>query len=752
MLGRIGDYELLREIARGGQGVVYRARHLTLRREVALKMIARSAWATESQISRFRQEARITAELDHPAIVPIYEVGEVNGQHYLAMKLIDGVSLNQLPRDQEATARRAAEIIAETARAIHHAHEHGVLHRDVKPGNILLDTAGRPHITDFGLAKFLDGTDGALTQTMEVFGTPSYLAPEMAAVGAACTGPATDIYGLGAVLYFLLTRQPPFSGGSTFEITRHVIENEPPRPRALNPKTDRDLELICLKCLEKEPARRYASAAALADDLERFLRHEPVRARRSGFGYRACKWIRRHVAATAVVGAAAFAAVVLALALRDRSVQPALDRARQLLHSLEAVREDYALAEDLMKPVLARHPTDVRAVTLMAHIQNIFLTRGFDRSDERFAAARQYADRAVQLAPDDPDALGALGVYLLERRNDFPRAVQTLDRALALKPGDAFLHRVRVGTLFHDQNVPMAEAVAAAERAAALFPQDALTQYLLARVYRDDGRLADMEKYLDRAISVAPLTNAIIWKAQAALWVRGDTTEMKALLERVPPRTRWTERVVFSRWVHAMTTGRADEGIDALQRLPQNWLAEWFFTGPKHLLVAQLFELQGNATLARLQYEMALEEVRARKTHNPADPSLRVWDAWILHGLGRDEEALALYRDYFLPTVQRPYRVGVLNTWWFRPIACSLLLGDRATALELIREATSPEIDALAPAARRVPETEHEIGFAADRAQARAALRLRLRLDPRMAPWRDDPEILALIGETTAKP
>jgi tetratricopeptide (TPR) repeat protein/tRNA A-37 threonylcarbamoyl transferase component Bud32 len=354
-MGRCGAYELLGEIARGGQGVVYRARHSVLQREVALKMIPHSAWTTEANIQRFRTEARVTAELDHPAIVPIYEIGEFHGQHYFTMKLIDGVSLNRLPSEQSLSQRRAAEIIAELARAAQHAHDRGILHRDIKPGNILLDTEGRPHLTDFGLAKLLE-SDSTLTQTIEVLGTPSYLAPELAAGNAHACSSATDVYGLGAVLYQLLTNNPPFAGGTTLETVRQVMENEPRQPRLWNSRIDRDLEVICLKCLEKDPARRYASAAALADDLDRWLHHEPIRARPGSLMYRARKWTRRHAVATTMVGgliavAGAIGVSVkyasapadpytLAVLLRpadDASKYLATEFSRDLVHSLDGL-------------------------------------------------------------------------------------------------------------------------------------------------------------------------------------------------------------------------------------------------------------------------------------------------------------------------------------------------------------------------------------------------------------------------------
>ena len=318
---RFGDYELLHEIARGGQGVVYRARHIVLNREVALKMLPRSPWATEAHLKRFRLEARATAELDHPAIVPIYEIGEVEGQHYFTMKLIEGTGLNRLPAVELLPLRRAVEIVAEAARALQHAHEHGVLHRDIKPGNIILDTAGRPHLTDFGLAKLVE-SEGTITQTREFLGTPSYMSPEMAHGGAKQPGAATDIYGLGAVLYQLLTGNPPFAGGTTLETIRLVIETEPRRPGLWNAKVDRDLEVICLKCLEKDPARRYASAAALADDLERWRHHQPIRARPGSVAYRARKWIRRNATPATLAGVALLATALVVVSVKYATTPP----------------------------------------------------------------------------------------------------------------------------------------------------------------------------------------------------------------------------------------------------------------------------------------------------------------------------------------------------------------------------------------------------------------------------------------------
>jgi serine/threonine protein kinase/Tfp pilus assembly protein PilF len=293
ILSDFGDYELLEEIGRGGQGVVYRAYQKSLNRTVALKVIGLGPWTTATHLRRFRREAEAAACLEHPSIVPIHEVGERDGQCYFSMKFIEGGQLDEVVRREPMPIRRAVELIAKVARTVHHAHEHGILHRDIKPGNILLDKNGEPHLTDFGLARLIEA-DSTVTGTLEVLGTPSYMAPEQAAGETTKLGKATDVYGLGAVFYQLLTGHPPFAGGTSYETIKLLLDTEPRKPRALNRKIDRDLSTICLKCLEKEPQRRYSSALALAEDLEHWLKHEPIQAKPSGFFTHAHKWVRRN--------------------------------------------------------------------------------------------------------------------------------------------------------------------------------------------------------------------------------------------------------------------------------------------------------------------------------------------------------------------------------------------------------------------------------------------------------------------------
>ena len=305
-------YELLEEIGRGGQGVVYRAQQKSLNRTVALKVIGVGAWATESHLRRFRREAEAAASLNHPSIVPIHEIGECEGYCYYSMNLIEGGQLDEIVRRELLPTRRAAEIIARLARTVHYAHEHGILHRDIKPGNVLLDREGEPHLTDFGLARLIE-TESDVTRSTDVLGTPGYMAPEQATGGSAAVTSASDTYGLGAVLYQLLTGRPPFAGKTSYETVRLLLETDPAPLRSLNPKIDRDLSTICLKCLEKDPRRRYPSALALAEDLERWLRREPIQARRAGVFVRGKKWLQRKPM-TAIAGVL-LAGLIIAVAI-----------------------------------------------------------------------------------------------------------------------------------------------------------------------------------------------------------------------------------------------------------------------------------------------------------------------------------------------------------------------------------------------------------------------------------------------------
>lgn len=408
-VGVISDYELLLEIARGGMGVVYLARQRRLNRLVAVKMILTGRLASEEEVKRFYLEAEAAAKLEHPNIVPIYEVGEHQKQHFYSMAFIDGPSLSKLLQSGPLLPHEAADLLAKTADAVQYAHEQGIIHRDLKPANILLapmaghaarqtgsatqlpdgnaterievskdpasnsksdrnDSSSRlqklndrtprthyiPKVTDFGLAKQATAGDSGMTSTGAVVGTPSYMPPEQAAGRIRDISPASDVYSLGAILYETLVGRPPFRAANIMETLRQVLEAEPVKPRMLDPQVDRDLETICLKCLEKDPRRRYVSAGRLADDLRRFLNGEPVRARPIGPLQRSWRWCRRKPLAASLVALTIVLAVLLPMGLWYRAL---FLTASERLHSAELRRElnDYYASVGRVREA-ANHP------------------------------------------------------------------------------------------------------------------------------------------------------------------------------------------------------------------------------------------------------------------------------------------------------------------------------------------------------------------------------------------------------------
>jgi serine/threonine-protein kinase len=374
---QIPGYEVEAVLGRGGMGIVFRARHLRLNRLVALKMLLGGAYAGAQDLARFQREAEAEAALRHPHIVQVHDVGEHDGRPYFTMELVEGGSLAQKLAGTPLPARQAAALLATLAAAVQVAHEGGIVHRDLKPGNVLLAADGTPKISDFGLARRLEGGAG-LTHTGIAMGTPSYMAPEQARGQTRAIGSAVDVYALGAILYELLTGRPPFHGETPAETVLQVIQQEPVPPSRLNPRVPRDLETICLKCLQKDPARRYATAAALADDLRRFGEGRPIQARPVGWGVRSWRWCRRNPTAAALL-ATALVLVGLASGGGMWLVQQRAER------RAEAARHDAELRNDVGTAVA----------------QAVSLRKAF-----HFREARQLLEQARQrLGPAGPDDL-----------------------------------------------------------------------------------------------------------------------------------------------------------------------------------------------------------------------------------------------------------------------------------------------------------------------------------------------------------
>lgn len=448
-IGVVGDYELLLEIARGGMGVVYLARQRRLNRLVAVKMILSGKLASEDDVKRFYLEAESAAKLEHPHIVPIYEVGEHQKQHFYSMAFVDGPSLSKLLQSGPLLPHEAADLLAKTADAVQYAHEQGIIHRDLKPANILLSPLGGhaarqtgsatqlpdgntteriaaskdsasnsksartgsssrtqtqkdqtqranyiPKVTDFGLAKQTTAGDSGMTSSGAIVGTPSYMPPEQAAGRIREISPASDVYSLGAILYETLVGRPPFRAASIMETLRQVMEKEPVKPRLLDPQVDRDLETICLKCLEKDSTRRYATAGELADDLRRFLNGEPVHARPVGPIQRAWRWCKRKPAVVAAMAAMLVAAVALAVAWSGRQAAQRTQRLTELQQAFNDGVESVTLEPGSLRSLEA-------SIIVMESANPEMARKAKQKLHERYAALVEHVVQQPKWTEDD---------------------------------------------------------------------------------------------------------------------------------------------------------------------------------------------------------------------------------------------------------------------------------------------------------------------------------------------------------------
>jgi len=471
---RFGNYELLERIGRGGMGIVYRARQLTADRVVALKVLRRELLRSLSRdthpaaLERFRHEVQAAARLEHENVVSVYEVGDVEGEPFFSMHYVAGGSLLEALRDGPIPCRRAAGYLERVARAVEEAHRHGILHRDLKPQNILVDAAtDRAYVADFGLAK-LQETGEDLTQSGEIMGSPPYMSPEQARDSAHVTA-STDVYALGATLYHIVTGRPPFHAATPLETIRQVIQVEPVPLRRLNPAIDADLETICLKCLDKEPARRYPSALALADDLRRYLDHQPIQARPVGWLGRSSRWCRRNplvaglIASTCTLLIVALAATIvgyLRTAAALRRAEAGYRHARETVDRFYTqVSEDTLLNQHGMQPLrreLLQQALDYYQQLIRERSQDPALqdelaltyyrvgriTEQVDSPDQSLAAYRQAIERQqrlVQQTPADPQRRQALGDTfnalggVLAKRGDLDDAYAAYIQAAAIR-------------------------------------------------------------------------------------------------------------------------------------------------------------------------------------------------------------------------------------------------------------------------------------------------------------------------------
>ncbi len=455
-----GDYELENEIARGGMGVVYKARQVTLGRTVAVKVLRDTAFAGGDEVERFKTEAGAAAALRHPHIVGIHEIGEHNGTHFFSMDYVPGGTLSQLLRDGPLPARRAAELLVKIAQAIQHAHSQGVLHRDLKPANVLMDAAGEPVVTDFGLAKHA-ATDAGLTVTGQVLGTPAYMAPEQAEGRSKDCDPRTDVYGLGALLYHMAAGRAPFTGDSHIAVMTQVSKDEPVSVRLLNPSIPRDLGTICAKAMAKDPSRRYQTALAMAEDVQRFLDGKPVLARPVGALGRAWRWARRHRALAAallvtLLSLAAVAVVSVFSAQRMKATRDAEANSRRAaealikdmlvgmkdklrpLNKVELLEDAASAAEkyfESLPPPVSVETERQRAVMLETHSDVLTARNDLAAAIAKQSASQDIVERLLRDDPQNPDLLNDAAhaaqslAWLLKRQGRAADALPLLARS-----------------------------------------------------------------------------------------------------------------------------------------------------------------------------------------------------------------------------------------------------------------------------------------------------------------------------------
>jgi serine/threonine protein kinase/predicted Zn-dependent protease len=743
MLKDFGDYELLEEIGRGGQGVVYRARQKSLNRIVALKVIGLAHWATEAHVKRFRMEAEAAAHLDDPRIVPIYEIGERDGACYFSMKLIEGGQLDEVIGSEPMPGRKAAELMAKLARTLHHAHQNGVLHRDVKPGNILIDAKGEPHLTDFGLARLVE-TESTVTRTLEVLGTPSYMAPEQAAGNNTQLTSATDVYGLGAVLYQLLTGHPPFVGGTTYETVRMVLETQPRQPRLWNPKVDRDLETICLKCLEKEPARRYASAEALAEDIERFLRNEPIRSRRSSRLEHVWRWCKRKPLVASLIAALILVvAIALTSALwelrrvqAERALVKRANLSEQEKARLTTQQTKNPAAYDaylrgrafpgwwhqegairLFQEAVKLDPSFVQAWAYLSIGQRAGYWLGTDPSPARLAAAKDALDRAIALDPNLPEVHLALGYYRYWGQRDFTAALAEFQQAEKGLPNSADV--IEALAALQRRLGHWDEAVAEQRRVVELDPRNAHASFSLATTYRCLRRFPEALATVDRALAWTPANRDLgLVSMKADLFLAtGDLQAMEPLLAN--PRLDPTPHAIY-----ALFQRRYAVAIEILSKAPTT------DTDPNERAIEKLLlglsqQRAGDVAAARATYQSAALDFN-RRLEKMAPDSLTAAVAYAYlgqayAGLGEAAPAIAEGQKAMAiqPTSKDPVDGPAREESMARIYA---LLGDADHAIPILKRLLQiPYSGAITPAL--------------------------LRLDPVWDQIRNDPRFQELVAE-----
>ncbi|MEM7454887.1 MAG: serine/threonine-protein kinase [Planctomycetota bacterium] len=615
MLGRdFGGYELLDEIARGAMGVVFKARQKSTNRRVALKMMLAGQLANDEEIRRFVAEAEAAANLEHPNIVPVYDAGEEKGYHFLAMGFVDGKSLADLKNEEPLPLRRVCEIVAEICDAIQYAHENKIIHRDLKPANVLLTRDGQPKVTDFGLAKHVEGSV-EMTKSGQIMGTPGYMPPEQASGRIGDIGTCSDVYSLGAVLYDLLTGRPPFRAGSVWETVAQVISGDPVSPRSLNSSVPKDLETICLKCLEKEPHRRYATAGDLRDEIQRFIDGKPILARPVPFWTRGIQWCRRKPLVASLI-ALATVFLISGTVVSTYFAVLAQERAETAEEGFQTASEQSRLALSTLQTVIYNIQTKLEGFPQARELRRDLLLSVFDDLQEVSAG---YVDSAT-LDRDSAKVLDDLGALYIQVGSEVDRDVWKVSENVRRKAVEIYNGIVAEGAgeeelLFDAHQCALSygndareyrdferavwghgQAIEIAQQWLNLYPDELNAQVALmesrealAEVFCKVGRLDEAGVLLDEAVAGA-----------------------EGLLEMDPSAANWDRITRYSSTVgeYYMKQGDYDQAGEAYNRMHDATLkvVELNPDDPWNLdSLAADFERLGELEMARQNYEKARE-------------------------------------------------------------------------------------------------------------------------------------------------